>query len=123
MLEAEHGELRQRFRLIGTIHLVYHQQAGLAEPSDLVGDGFVGAGQPIPGIHQKQNTIRFFQRLIRLRFQRIGNCAWIAKQAAGVHQGERQSVDGRATIATISRQARHIRHQRIPTAGQPVEKG
>jgi hypothetical protein len=103
--------------------LVGGQDAGFSELSKVPGDVMILGGQPRPRIHDKDDDIRFGNRLLRLFGHFLENAAggiWL--KSAGIYHDELVPALPAIAIVAVTCQAGEVGHDRITRLGETIEK-
>jgi hypothetical protein len=109
-----------KFRVV---RLVDQQQGRLAPAPQQVGDLLVGGGQPVAGIHQKQDAVRLVHRHLRLHAHLLNQRVILAEQdAARVDDHERLSQPLALAVQAVARDAWGVLHDGYALPNQAVEQ-
>jgi len=89
----------------------------------MAGDIFIGGGQTVAAIHQKQDDIRLLDGQHRLGRHGGINALLLAGDTAGIHHHKALAIVVTLAIFAIAGKTGEVGHQGIPAAGKAVEQG
>ena len=110
--------------LVIAVHLVHRQHHRLSRLPEKAGNGFIVACHTAPGIHHKQDDVRFFHGQLRLLPDAAGNLVLFIPElnAPRINQGEFLVQPLHITVNSISSHTGDVLHNRYAPLGQPVNQ-
>lgn len=110
-------------RAIHAFGLIDRQQHRAGRAAQAVGDHLILRREAAARIDHENNGIGLVDGLERLT-RHFGHDAFLGHrfQTAGVHDQIRFVADTPTPVMTVARHPRHVVHQRVTCAGEPVEQ-